>query len=134
MTGVGSLKPAGEFRAGLWDITPLALGVAIYGVAFGVLAAQAGMDGLETGVMGMAVFAGSSQIVAVERMAAGSGAMAALAAGIALNLRLLLITASLREELQGRPWWQIVLGVHLATDENWALMHRTRAQSRPAGY
>lgn len=113
---------------------PLALGVAIYGLAFGMLAAQARMGGLQTGVMGAVVFAGSSQIVAVERMVAGSGAMAALLAGLALNLRLFLITASLRHELAGRPWWQVLLGIHLATDENWALMHATRAKGRTAGY
>lgn len=116
------------FLQGLQDIAPLALGVAIYGMAFGVLAARAGMDGLGTGVMGAIVFAGSSQIIAVERLSAGAGAAAAVAAGLALNLRLLLITASLRTELAGRPWWQILLGVHLSSDENWALMHATRAR------
>lgn len=123
-----------ELLAGLRDILPLALGVGVYGLAFGLLAAQAGTDGLQTGVMGTLVFAGSSQIVAVERLLAGAGAGAAVLAGLALNLRLLLITASLREELAGRSWWQILLGVHLATDENWALMHATRARGRKAGY
>ncbi|WP_116133061.1 AzlC family ABC transporter permease [Tropicimonas sp. IMCC34043] len=130
----GATASGAEFRAGLREVMPLALGVAIYGLAFGLLAAQARMDGLATGIMGAVVFAGSSQIVAVERVVTGAGAAAALAAGIALNLRLLLITASLREELSGRPWWQILLGVHLATDENWALMHATRARGRAVGY
>ncbi|MDC0659545.1 AzlC family ABC transporter permease [Leisingera sp. SS27] len=123
-----------QLLAGLRDIVPLAVGVAVYGAAFGLLAAQAQMSGLQTGVMGTIVFAGSSQIIAVERLVAGAGAGAALLAGLALNLRLLLITASLRDELAGRPWWQILLGVHLATDENWALMHATRSRGRPAGY
>lgn len=127
-------RPRAELLAGLRDIPPLALGAGIYGLAFGLLAAQAGMGGLQTGVMGTLVFAGSSQIVAVERLLAGAGAGAAVLAGLALNLRLLLITASLRQELSGRPWWQVLLGVHLATDENWALMHAARAQGRRAGY
>ncbi|MBY6057030.1 AzlC family ABC transporter permease [Leisingera daeponensis] len=132
---ISSLPPArGQLLAGLRDILPLAIGVAVYGVAFGLLAAQAQMSGLQTGVMGTIVFAGSSQIIAVERLVAGAGAGTALLAGLALNLRLLLITASLRDELAGRPWWQILLGVHLATDENWALMHAMRARGRPAGY
>lgn len=123
-----------QLMDGLRDILPLAVGVAVYGLAFGLLAAQAQMDGLQTGVMGTIVFAGSSQIIAVERLMTGAGAGAALLAGLALNLRLLLITASLRDELAGRPWWQILLGVHLATDENWALMHAMRARGHPAGY
>ncbi|HQU67623.1 MAG TPA: AzlC family ABC transporter permease [Albidovulum sp.] len=123
-----------ELLAGAKDITPLAIGVGIYGLAFGVLAAQAGMDGLHTGMMSAIVFAGSSQIVAIERIVAGAGAGAAVIAGIALNLRLLLITASLRDQFRGRPAWQVALGAHMAADENWAMMHAAQNAGRPAGY
>ena len=123
-----------ELLSGLREISPLALGVAVYGLAFGLLAAQAQMDGLQTGIMGALVFAGSSQIIAIERLVAGVGAGAAILAGLALNLRLLLVTASLRDEFSGRPWWQVALGLHLATDENWALMHAQRAKGRQVGY
>lgn len=129
-----SVLPLSEFRAGLRDITPLSLGVSVYGLAFGLLAAQIGMGALSTGVMGAVVFAGSSQIVAAERLASGAGLGVAVLAGLALNLRILLMTASMRGELAGRPPWQILLGVHLTSDENWALMHATRAKGRQAGY
>ncbi|MEO1695394.1 MAG: AzlC family ABC transporter permease, partial [Pseudomonadota bacterium] len=129
-----TLSPAAEMAAAARDITPLALGVAIYGAAFGLLAVQAGLDGLQVGVMGSIVFAGSSQIIAVERLIAGSGAVAAIIAGLALNLRLLLVTASVRDIYAGRPFWQIALGAHLATDENWALLVAGRHQGRAIGY
>ncbi|MGB5870273.1 MAG: AzlC family ABC transporter permease [Albidovulum sp.] len=130
----GTKADRAEFLTGLRDIAPLAFGVAIYGLAFGLLAVQAGMNGLQTGIMGTLVFAGSSQIVMIERIVSGAGALAAILAGIALNLRLLLITASLREELSGRPFWQLALGVHLATDENWALLHAARNSGKRVGY
>lgn len=123
-----------EFRRSLRDITPLSLGVAVYGLAFGLLAAGQGMGALATGFMGALVFAGSSQIVAMERLAADAGAMLAVVAGLALNLRILLMTASLRRELSDRPLWQMLLGVHLTSDENWVLMHATRNKGQPAGY
>ena len=123
-----------ELTCGLREITPLALGVAVYGLAFGLLAAQAQMDELQTGIMGALVFAGSSQFIAIERLVSGVGAGAAILAGLALNLRLMLVTASLRDEFTGRPWWQVALGLHLATDENWALMHAQRAKGRQVGY
>ena len=123
-----------DIEQGFRDITPLALGVAIYGLAFGLLAAQASMDGLQTGMMGALVFAGASQIVVVERIVAGAGAMTAVLAGLALNLRLMMMTAALREDLSARPWWQVMLGVHLTSDENWALMHATRRQGHAVGY
>lgn len=123
-----------DLLKGLRDIMPLALGAALYGLAFGLLAAQAGMSNLQTGTMGAFVFSGSAQFIAVERLAAGAGALTAMIAGVALNLRILLMTASLRDVLADRPFWQKLLGVHMTTDESWALFHATRAKGRTAGY
>jgi 4-azaleucine resistance transporter AzlC len=123
-----------ELSRGFADIAPLSLGVATYGVAFGLLAARQGLDALTTAIMSALVFAGSAQIVAVERLAAASGPWLAVIAGLALNLRILLMTASLRQEFQGRPLWQQILGLHLTSDENWVLMHATRNRGKAAGY
>jgi len=129
-----SSTPSQEFWQAVRDISPLALGVAIYGLAFGLLAAQANMNELHVGVMGTIVFAGASQILAVERLVAGAGAMAALVAAIAINLRMLLVTASIRDVYKGRPWWQLILGAHMTTDENWALMLAKRAEGHNVAY
>jgi 4-azaleucine resistance transporter AzlC len=126
--------PPRELLAGAREITPLALGVAIYGLAFGLLAVQARFNTWQVGVMGAVVFAGGAQIIAAQRLVAGAGAIVAAVAGLALNLRLLLVTASIRDVYQGRPWWQVALGAHLATDENWALMLARRAQGGDVGY
>jgi predicted branched-subunit amino acid permease len=120
--------------AGARDVAPLAAGVAVYGLAFGLLAVQAGFSVPAIGVMGGTVFAGGAQIVVSQRLVAGAGAVAAVAAGLALNLRLLLVTASVRDVFAGRPWWQVALGAHLATDENWALLLAQRALGRAVGY
>jgi len=131
---MNSKQPLHEFVKGGREITPLALGVVIYGLAFGLLAAQANMSSLQVGMMGTFVFAGASQILAVERLVAGAGATAALIAAIAINLRLLLVTASIRETYQGRRWWEVVLGAHMTTDENWALMLSARAKGQTVGF
>ena len=128
------MQARSEILNGVRGVSPLAIGVAIYGLAFGLLAAQAGMTELQVGIMGALVFGGSSQIVAVERLAAGAGATAAILAGLALNLRLLLVTASIRDVYLNRPIWQVVLGAHLTGDENWALMLARRGEGREAGY
>ena len=126
--------PSAHFWRAVRDISPLAAGVSVYGLAFGVLATQAHIDQLEVGFMGALVFAGSSQIIATERLLAGAGAAAAIIAGLALNLRLLLVAASVRDIFAGRPFWQQLLGAHLITDENWALMLATRAKGERVGY
>ena len=126
--------PAHQAWTGARDIAPLALGVAIYGLAYGLLAAQAGFTPSQTGIMGAVVFAGGCQIIASQQLVAGAGALAAIIAGLALNLRLLLVTASIRDVYAARPWWQVALGAHLATDENWAMMLAQRAKGHPIGF
>ncbi len=123
-----------EAMSGARAIIPLAVGVAVYGLAFGLLASRAGFTWSQTGMMSALVFAGSSQIVAVERLAAGAGVAAAFVAGVVINLRLLLITASVRDLFAGRPLWQRMLGAHLSSDENWALTLARRSQGQKAGY
>lgn len=131
---VNEPTPSRELLDGARAIVPLAIGVAVYGLAFGLLASNAGFSWQETGIMGAAVLAGSSQIVAVERLAAGAGVATAFVAGMALNLRLVLITASVRDMFAGRPLWQRVLGAHMATDENWALTIARRAERPEIGF
>ncbi|MEL6289175.1 MAG: AzlC family ABC transporter permease [Pseudomonadota bacterium] len=130
----GDSLPRAEAIRGAVDLVPLAVGVTIYGAAFGVLAGQAGFT--IAGLLGMnvSVFAGGAQIVSTERFVAGAGLAGALIAGVVLNLRLFLLTAAIRDDFAGRPLWQKLLGAHLTTDENWALMFKTRAEGRPAGY
>ncbi len=74
------------------------------------MAAQAGFTPLQIGVMGAVVYAGSSQSVATQQWAAGSGLSASVFAGLALNLRLLLVTASIRDVFAKRPFWATALG------------------------
>jgi predicted branched-subunit amino acid permease len=123
-----------SYLIGARAIAPLALGVAIYGMAFGLLATQAGLSPFEVTEMGGVVFAGSSQIVFTQQWLAGSGALAALAAAVVLNFRILLITASITDVFVGRPFWQVAIAAHLAADENWAMLLARRSAGGVAGY
>jgi 4-azaleucine resistance transporter AzlC len=127
-------SPPDGFLAGARDIIPLAIGVSVYGLAFGLLAAQAGFTALQIGIMGVIVYAGGSQIIATQQWMAGAGAAASVIAGLALNLRLLLVTASVRDVFARRPLWQTALGAHFTADENWALTLAARAKGRKVGY
>ncbi|SLN17545.1 Inner membrane protein YgaZ [Pseudoruegeria aquimaris] len=127
-------QPLREALAGVRDMLPLAFAVATYGAAFGVLAAQGGMSLLQSGVFSTLVFAGSAQMIALERLGAEAGALAAVMAGAALNLRMLLTTASLRDALDGQAAWKIALGAHLTTDASAALLQTSRAKGEQASY
>ena len=59
--------PDDSYLGGAREIAPLALGVAIYGLAYGLMANQAGFSPLDVAGMGVIVLAGGSQIVATQQ-------------------------------------------------------------------
>lgn len=120
-------------KYGAFAIFPLALGAAVYGFAFGLLAAQVGFPWWGVGLMSALVHAGSSQIVAVEQFASTGTALGAVFAGAALNLRYLGIVASLSEVLDGLSLWKKLVAIHMTGDENWALTMAERAKSPDVG-
>jgi 4-azaleucine resistance transporter AzlC len=120
-------------KRGALAILPLALGAAIYGFAFGILASQVGFPWWGVAVMSGAVHAGSSQIVAVEQFSAGSAVLGAALAGAALNLRYIGIVASLAAILHDVPLWRQLLAIHITGDENWALTMSERAKDPGVG-
>ena len=120
-------------RQGAIAILPLAVGVVIYGFAFGLLAAQMGFPWWSVGLMSASVHAGSSQIVALEQFSGSSAVLGAALAGAALNLRYIGIIASLSELLNGLPLRMKLLAIHITGDENWALTMSERAKSKDVG-
>ena len=82
-----------EILYGIRDMLPMSLAAATYGLAFGLLASQSGFNNFQAISMSALVFGGSSQLVAMEQLVLGVGPAAAIIAGAALNMRILLITA-----------------------------------------
>jgi predicted branched-subunit amino acid permease len=99
-----------------------------------VLAAAAGLSGLDVIVMGIAIFAGSAQVIAVERLAAGDSLWLAILPALAINLRYGAILASLRPLLAQTPKPLWPLAVHLTADENWALTLARRTSDARIGH
>lgn len=119
---------------GARDMLPMALAATTYGLAFGLLAAQAGFSLVQSLTMSALVFGGSAQLIALDQLTAGAGAGAAILAGAALNMRILLVTASMRDALDNKPWWLVLPGVHLATDASVALMQTAKNRGASASY
>ncbi len=120
-------------KYGMIAILPLAAGAAVYGFAFGLLAAQVGFPWWGVALMSGLVHAGSSQIVAVEQFAGSSAVIGAALAGAALNLRYIGIVASLSDVLRGLPLPMKLLAIHITGDENWALTMAERAKNPAIG-
>jgi 4-azaleucine resistance transporter AzlC len=108
-------------RAGFARTLPVALGVAAYGLVYGVLARQAGLSLWEgLGLSGL-VFAGASQFVALDLWVHPLPVSALIFTTLAVNLRHVLMGATLR------PWFgeltplQAYGSMFFMVDEGWAL-------------
>lgn len=110
-----------NFRPGLKEGAPLALSIFAYGLVFGVLARQTGLTYWETLLMSGAVFAGASQFVAINMIAAGAAWGQIILATLMLNLRHLLMGASLAPYLAGVKVWKLAIMAHGLNDEAYAV-------------
>lgn len=113
-----------QFAAGARACIPVVISVSAYGVVWGVLARGAGLTLLEVIMMSGILFAGSAQFVALDLWSATPASLPIgplVLAALIVNLRYLLLTATLRplfgpgEQIKG------VLSTFLVTDENWAI-------------
>ena len=121
-------------RTGLWagigSTLPMLPGTAVFGMAFGTVAAQKGLTLIEAALMSALVFGGASQLVAMEIWT--NPITWALVAPLALvtavvNMRLLLMSASLRPWLGPLPAGQTYPALLLTTDATWLIAMRYRA-------
>src|SRR3546814_10175673 len=97
-------RPAAAFnRAGFGRgfrmATPLALSSVLFGAAFGVLAREAGLSLGEATLMSATVFAGASQMAALDLWSAAPSILVLALATFAINVRHVVMGAALR------PWF-----------------------------
>jgi 4-azaleucine resistance transporter AzlC len=111
-----------QFWLGARLFLPLAVSIAAYGVVWGVLAGQAGLSTLEVALMSALVFAGASQFVALDMWTPANLPILAIVVATAIvNLRLLLMTATLRPLTAGLSRPQALAAMFVVADEQWAL-------------
>ncbi|MDY6876240.1 MAG: AzlC family ABC transporter permease [Chloroflexota bacterium] len=107
--------------AGVTQAAPIMLGYIPIGLAFGVLAQKAGMSSLNTLLMSILVYAGSSQLIAIGLFAAGAPVLSVILTTFVVNLRHMLMSAAL-SPLLGR-WRKVELAAfaYQLTDETFAI-------------
>jgi predicted branched-subunit amino acid permease len=119
-----------DIRRGAMANLPVAASVAAYGSVLGMLAAQKGITWGQLLAMNLSVFAGSAQFVMVEMWVPPLPVVEMTVAVLIINLRYLLIGASLHPLFEGKSLAQRAGVMHLVADENWAV---TMAAYRSGG-
>ena len=114
------------FGTGVRRATPIVLGYVPIGFAYGVLAGKSGLSDANTLLMSLIVFAGSSQFIAVGLFASGTGPAAVILTTFVVNLRHMLMAASLAPFLSGWKKRHLAWFSFELTDETFAL-HTAKA-------
>ncbi len=109
------------FLAGFIAGMPFLLVIGPFAVLFGVVAVEAGLDMPQAVGMSVVVIAGSAQLTAVQLLSESAPAWAAMAAALAVNLRMAMYSASLQPHLGSAPLWQRVVVSYLNFDVSYAL-------------
>ena len=101
-----------------------ASGLAAWGLMTGVAMVNSGLSTFEALLMGVVVFAGSSQLAAIPLIAAGAPMWVILATGFCVNLRFVVFSAHLRPYLMHLPLGQRLLSGYLTTDMSYVMFVR----------
>ena len=120
----------GDFLTAIRDGIPLGVSVFSLGLVYGVMALQAGLTFPEGAAMSLLVFAGASQFIAVGMIGTGATASAVIITTLLVNMRHLLLGASLAQYLRKEKSGKLMVLAHLLTDESYALSI-LRFQQRP---
>ena len=131
MSSIAATKTARqEFWDGVRDEIPLMLGVFPFGMVFGVLGVEAGLEPLVVMAMSVIVFGGASQVVFAQMAGAGASGLVITGTVGIINLRHALYSATLTQYIQGLPMrWRFVLA-YLLTDEAF-FISLNRMQTKP---
>ena len=113
-----------EFRVGVRDFQRLAPGIAAWGLMTGVAMVKSGLGLLESLMMALLVFAGSSQLAATPLIIAGAPMWIILATGFCVNLRFVVFSLHLRPYLAHLPGWERVTHGYFTADMNYVLFIR----------
>lgn len=108
------------YWSGFRDGLPFLLVIVPFGLLFGVVASEAGLNVLEALSFSVVVIAGAAQFTAVQLLSEDAPVLIILASSLAVNLRMAMYSASLTPHIGGAPMWQRALVAYFTVDQTYA--------------
>ena len=109
------------FREGLLTGLPFIFVGVPFAVLFGLVATEAGMSVAQVLSFSAVVFAGASQLTALQMMNEAAPVWVVIATAMAVNLRMAMYSASLQPHLGAAPFWQRALIAYINVDASYAI-------------
>ena len=120
-----------QFSAAVKSCLPVLPGVLAFGSISGIAMVAAGMPNYMAMLMSVLVYAGSSQLAALQLITSGSPLAIAVLAALVINLRFSIYSLSITSHLAAAgPRWRPLLS-YLLTDNGYAMA--LRGYERPLG-
>lgn len=113
--------PASDLRAGAASVAPMLIGVVPFGLVAGATPVAAGLGARAAVGFSAVLFAGASQLAAIEVLSRHGSVVVAVAAACTINLRMLLYSASLAPHLAEERLWRRLVGSYLLVDQVYAV-------------
>lgn len=118
---IANSKQQNPFIRGFIAGIPIAIGYVPAAITFGLLAKSTGLNIYETVAMSLFVFAGAAQYMAINLIAIGTGAFEIIFTTFIVNIRHLLMSASVSEKIVPEHPITKALYSFLITDEVFAV-------------
>lgn len=121
-----------ELLKGFIDTIPLGISVLIYGIVYAALAKKAGLPISAVIAMSAFIFAGASQMAAVQMIASGSSSIPIILTVFLINLRHYLLAASIAPYLKDFPAKIKMVCAYFMTDESYAATYSYFQKNKPS--
>jgi len=121
-----------QYLMGVRSSIPVILGFVPVGIAYAIMAQQAGFATLETIFMSIAVFAGASQMMAVGMYAQGASLITIILATFILNLRHLIMSTCVVNRMKNEKMGRKLLAAFGVTDESFVIFTTEKEENSSA--
>jgi predicted branched-subunit amino acid permease len=116
-------SPRSAYLRGVRAALPFIIVVAPFGLLFGVVGTEAGLNIAQVMGFTVLVIAGASQFTALQLMSDNAPTLIVVASALAVNLRMAMYSASLAPHLGKAPLWQRALIAYMNVDQTYAMAH-----------
>ena len=106
---------------GALDAAPFVLVIGPFGMLFGVVATEAGLNLVEVMSLTVLVIAGAAQFAALQQMVDAAPVAMVLATALAVNLRMGMYSAALTPWLGQAPLWKRAVASYFVVDQSYLL-------------
>lgn len=122
MKNVVRVKQENLLYSGFRAMLPITTGIFPFGVVMGTVFAEAKLSFFQAFTMNFVVFAGASQLAAVDLMIKIAAGIIVVITGLIINLRFLLYSAALSPVVQRSNFWIKIFCAFNLTDQSYTVM------------